>query len=176
MCSEEVRVTIVNHVESDMEVSPRVVWNAILDEYVEAKKFLELGYSIEPLDDLAAVEGGYRMRFVQDGALVDDRICRITERDDTRRRLSMVGNFLSTPSKMVVYVTYHAAQTATGARYTIDCHSSLNLDLAEGSDSKQVKAAVTELTEQFGAALASYLAELKTKLEADMSKSASVER
>ena len=74
--SGTISATMVNHVAMDMAAPADAVWQAILDDYVEAKKFREHG-TVAPLDDPAAVFGGYRMRFEQNG-VVDERVVRIT--------------------------------------------------------------------------------------------------
>ena len=98
-------VTLVHHVAVDIARPAELVWQAILEEYVEAKKFRELGYVIEPLDNPAAYLGGYRMRFEQDGAVVDSRDCLITERDEAAHRLSIFADYRTAPNGMTVYVT-----------------------------------------------------------------------
>src|SRR4051812_3701744 len=78
MSEQRIKVTMINHVAIEIAASPDSVWQAILDDYVEAKKFREMG-AIDPLDDPAATLGGYRLRFEQDGAVVDERIIHFTE-------------------------------------------------------------------------------------------------
>src|SRR5258705_11291524 len=102
MAEVRIAVTIVNHAAVDIAAAPETVWRAILDEYVEARKFREQGYRIEPLDDQASILGGYRMLLEKDGSLVDDRIAQFTERDDAARRLSIFADYLSTSGRMQV--------------------------------------------------------------------------
>lgn len=162
MSDQGIKVTIVNHVGVDIACEPAAVWQAILEEYIEARKFKEIGYQLEPLDDPAAFRGGYRMRFEQDGQIVDDRICHVTEFDETARRLSLWADYLTVPGGMNVFATYEAAQTPTGARFTIDCHTRMNVTPAEGAD---VKSAVDALMPQFDGALINYLESVKARLE-----------
>jgi hypothetical protein len=164
MTDKRLRTTIVNHVAKYIPASPQLVWNGILDEYVHAKKFREVGYSVEPFEDPAAVEGSYRLRLEQGGMVVDDRICHITELDPERRRLSIWGDCLT--NGMVVYVTYHAADADGGTSYRIDCHSNLFLDLPEEAGAEEIRAAVAELQGQFDAALTGYLDSINQKLAA----------
>lgn len=166
MPEQSFRVTIVNHVAIDIAASPDAVWQTILDEYVEAKKFREIGYALEPLDDPAAPIGGYRMRLEQDGAVVDDRICHFTERDDAAHRLSIFADYLSMPGGMTVHATYHAEAMAGGTRYRLDCHSTLGIEQPAGAGRAEVAAAVGEMKAQFDAALIAYVESIKTKLEA----------
>lgn len=157
-------VTIVNHVAVDIAAAPDAVWRAILEEYVEARKFREY-YTLEPLTDPAAFLGGYRMRMEKDGAVVDERVVHITERDDEARRLSLLADYLSVPGGLQVFVTYQAHATANGARYTLDCHSRMGVEPPAGDARKGIAAAVAALKAQFDAPLAQYLASIKTRLE-----------
>lgn len=166
MSEQSIQVTIVNHVAVDIAASPEAVWQTILEEYIEAKKFREIGYTIEPLDEPAAYLGGYRMRFEQDGALLDDRICRVSERDEAEHRLSIFADYLSAPKGMVVYATYHAAKTSEGTRYHLDCHGTLGIDPPAGGGQAEVAATVAEMKTEFDTALAGYLNTIKARLEA----------
>lgn len=157
-------VTIVNHVAVDIAAPSDAVWRAILDEYVEAKKFRE-HYTIEPLADPAAFLGGYRMLMEKDGAVVDERIVHITERDDAARRLSLLADYLSVPGGMQVFVTYQAHATANGARYTLDCHSRMGIEAPAGGTREEITAAVAALKAQIDPALIQYLESIKTRLE-----------
>lgn len=163
MTEQSIRVTIVNHAAVDVAAPPAAVWQTILDEYIAAKKFREIGYAIEPLDDPAAWLGGYHMRLEQDGAVVDERICHITERDETAHRLSMYADYLA--GGMIVYATYHADDAAGGTRYRLDCHSTLAIDRPAGAGRAEIAAAIGELAAQFDAALTGYLESIKAKLE-----------
>lgn len=163
MTENSVRVTIVNHAAVDIAISPAAVWQTILDEYIEAKKFRELGYAIEALDDPAAYLGGYHMRLEQDGAVVDERICHVTERDEAAHRLSMFADYLA--GGMIVYATYHADAAPGGTRYRLDCHATLGIAPPAGAGQAEIAATVGEMTAQFNAALNGYLESIKAKLE-----------
>ncbi len=163
--AEPIPVSMVNHVAMDMAAAPDTVWRAILDDYVEAKKFRELGV-IETIDDPAAVFGGYRMRFEQNG-VVDERIVHITERDEAARRLSAAADYLSVPGGMRVYATYHAQEIAGGTRYAIDCHTQLQIEAPAGDMHAGIAATLAEMTAGADTHLVAYLASIKARVEAD---------
>src|SRR3546814_11855524 len=71
------------------------------EEYGEAKKFRAFA-KVAPLDDPAAIFGGYRMTVEKDGMAVDDRIVHIIERDEKARRLSLFANYLLFPGGLEV--------------------------------------------------------------------------
>lgn len=160
--AEPVSVTMVNHVGIDIAASPGTVWRAILDDYVEARKFRESG-AITPFDDDAAIFGGYRIRIEQDG-VIDERIVRITERDELNRRLSVTADYLSAPGGMRVYATYHARSATGGSTYAIDCHTQLNV--VPSDDSKAgIARTLGEMAAGADAHLLAYLGGVKTRLE-----------
>jgi len=163
MADASIPTTIVNHVAIDIAASPDAVWRVILDEYVETKKFRELGYEITTIDDPGAPLGGYRMRLRKDGALADDRICHFSERDDRARRLSLYADYVFMPRPMQVFATYHAQPAAGGTRYALDCHTRMSVDIPAGAD---VTASIAEMKTHFDTALVSYLQSIKTRLEA----------
>ncbi len=165
--AERIPVTVVNHVAIDVACAPDVVWAAILAEYVEARKFREIGYAIDWLDEPAAFLGGYRLRFVQDGSVLDDRVCRVTELDAVARRLSMVADYRSVPGGMTVHATYHAQAAGAGTRLAIDCHSGLGIEPPADGSRAAVESAVATMTTQYAAALADYLQGLKVRLESE---------
>lgn len=154
--SEQVPATIVNHVAIDIAASPDAVWDVIVDEYIEANKFRSSGYTIETIDDPAAVLGGYRIVYEQDGKILDERICHVTERDDSTRRLSMFADYLSAPGGIQVYATYQAHEAPGGATYTLDCHARMNVDA--GAD-------IADVTKQSDAGLVGYLNDVKARVE-----------
>lgn len=161
-----ISITTVNHVAIDIEASADIVWRAILDEYVEARKFRELGFSIEPLNPVAHPFGGYRMRLEQDGAVLDDRIFHITERDDAMHRLSLFAHYVSRLDGIVhVYATYHAQETAKGTRYAIDCHASVAVEGSPGDAGEPAADTVTAKKMQFDKDLLEYLESIKAKIE-----------
>ncbi|TDV33821.1 polyketide cyclase/dehydrase/lipid transport protein [Paraburkholderia caballeronis] len=164
MTEQPVRVTIVNHVAVDIACPPGTVWRAITDEYIAAKKFREVGYAIELLNDPGSPLGGYHMRFEADG-LLDERICRVTEYDEAARRLSLYADYVSEPKGNVVYATYQALPIDGGARYTIDCHSTLNVVVPADAGSAGISAHIAELDAQYEAALVAYLSSVKAKLD-----------
>lgn len=158
-------VTIVNHAAVDIAVSPARIWRLILDQFAEANRWRELGYSIEPIDDPAAVLGGYRMWREQDAKVVDDRICHITEIDESARRLSMFADYRSEPGGALVYVTYHAQEIAGTARYTMDCHTRVGIETPASGDEAKVAATIDAIKTHSDKHLAGYLALTKARLE-----------
>ena len=125
-----------------------------------------MGYAIEPIHDLAAPLGGYRMRLVQDGAVIDDRIVRITERDETARRLSLFADYLSVAEGMQVYATYHAQETETGTRYALDCHANSPLEVPDSGAPRGLGAALAAMKVEIDADLTEYLRTIKSRIEA----------
>jgi hypothetical protein len=160
---EPVSVTMVNHVALDIASSPGAVWRAILDDYVEASKFREAG-AIVPLDDPAAIFGGYRIRLEQDG-IVDERIVRITERDEANRRLSVTADYLSVPGGMRVYATYHARATGEGTLYAIDCHTQLTIDQPADGAAADIAGTLAGMAAGADAHLLTYLGAVKARVE-----------
>jgi hypothetical protein len=165
MAEPSIKVTIVNHVAIYIAAAPAVVWRSIVEEYVEGRKFREMGNAIEPLNDPAAVLGGYRLRLEQDGTMIDDRICHITERDDVARRLSMYADYLLAPGGMQVYATYHAQSAAGGTRYALDCHARMSLEALSALAEADIAATLTSAKAHFDAALTTYLESVKARLE-----------
>lgn len=161
--AETIPVTMVNHVTMDMTAAPDAVWHAILDDYIEAKKFRDMG-AIEPIDDPAALFGGYRIRF-QQGDVVDERVVHITERDNAARRLSAAADYLSVPGGMRVYACYHAQEISGGTRYAIDCHTQLCVATPAGDINAGVAATVAALAADADTHLIAYLESIKTRLE-----------
>jgi hypothetical protein len=166
MAASPIPVTIVNHVATDMAASPDTLWRTIIESFVETGRFEAAGYEIEAIDDDSTLLGGYRMRMVKDGAVVDDRICRITERDEAARRLSLRADYLSVPEGLVVYATYQAQEIAGGTRYAIDCHTQMGLAAPESGAKADVIAAVEAFRVASEAHLSGYQATLKATLEA----------
>ncbi len=164
--AERIPVTIVNHVAIDVDCAPDRAWAVVLEEYAEARKFREIGYAIDWLDEAAAFLGGYRLRFVKDGSVVDDRVCRVTELDPVERRLSMVADYRSVPGGMTVHATYHARAAGDSTCFAIDCHSSLGIEPPGEGSRAAVGAAVATMNAQYDAALLDYLQGLKARLEA----------
>jgi hypothetical protein len=165
MTEQRIPVTVVNHVGVDMAVSPEVVWRTILDQYLTGEQFAAAGYQIEPLDDASTLIGGYRIRLEQDGAVVDDRIARITERDEAARRLSLHADYLSVPGGLQVFVTYQAQEVPGGARYALDCHTAMTVEVADAGDKAAIAAAALKMKTDFDTFLDDRLGALKTRLE-----------
>lgn len=158
-------VTIVNHAAVGIAVPPDRLWRLILDEFAEAKRWRELGYSVEPLDDPAAVLGGYRMWRQQNGKVVDSRICHITELDESARRLSLFADYLSEPGGALVYVTYQAQELAGAARYTMDCHTRVGIETPAHGEKAAVAVAIDAIKAHSDTHLAGYLSQTKARLE-----------
>ncbi|MBL8269642.1 SRPBCC family protein [Steroidobacter sp.] len=158
-------VTIVNHAAIDIAVPPDRVWRLILEHFVDAQRWRELGYCIEPLDDPAAVFGSYRMWLEQDDKVVDNRVCHITEIDDSARRLSLFADYLSQPGGAQVYVTYQAQEIAGATRYTMDCHTRAGIDASAKLDKASVATAIAAIKSHSDTHLAGFLARIKTRLE-----------
>ena len=154
----------MNHVATDIARPADAVWQALLAEYVRAAKFREQGYAIVELEGPEFYLGGYRMRLEHNNALLDERICRVTEIDAAALRLSMCAEYLTVLGGMVVYVTYQATPIATGARCSIDCHSHFG-QLPGSAASVSRREALTALTKQFHTGLLDYLITLKTMIE-----------
>ncbi len=163
--TQQFPVTMVNHVAIEIAAPPDAVWRAIQEDYVEAKKFREVG-TFEPLDDPAAVLGGYRMRIVH-GDVVDERLVRFTEIDHQARRLSAYADYLTVPvGGMGVWVTYHAQEAPRGGtRYAIDCHARLHIDKPAGGSKADFAEAITTMTRGADASLIAYLERVKASLE-----------
>ncbi len=165
MAEQRIPVTIVNHVALDIACAPEIVWDALLADYVEARKFSAIGYSIEPLQDRTAYLGAYTLRFEKDGALLDHRICRVTELNRSERRLSMAADYLCVPGGMTVRATYQAQEGPAGARLAIDCHADLAMEWAAAGTREELAAAVETITAQYDAGLIGYLESVKATLE-----------
>ncbi len=159
------RVTIVNHCAIDIACPPSVLWAALTDDYVGGGGFAQAGYLIEQLDEPALVLGGYRMRFESE-ALADDRICRITERDEEAMRLSLQAEYLSAAANgMVVYATYQVVPDGEGALYRLDCHATLSLEVGAGASREEIARSIATLRAHFHEGIAVKAAELKARIE-----------
>jgi hypothetical protein len=166
MAGQSIPVIVVNHLTMDIAVAPDKVWQTILGHFVATDNWVKAGYAVEPLDDPATPLGGYHMRKEQDGAIVDERVVHITERDETARRLSLFADYRSAPDGLQVLVTYHARETADGARYTIDCHTRMGIEKPAGGTRADFAAAIDALKTQFDEHLIGFLKRLKETLEA----------
>jgi hypothetical protein len=160
-------VTIVNHITIDIAATRDALWQAILEDYVTGDKFGSAGYAVESLDDdPGAVLGGYRMKLEKDGAVVDDRIVRITERDDEARRLSLCADYLTIPGGFKVCATYQAQDSELGTRYALDCHTLMTLEAPAGGAGSDIPATLAETHGQFQSHLADFFQRIKARLEA----------
>ena len=163
------RITVVNHNAVDINRPAQALWQDILETYVDGRKFSSQGHVIEPLtDDPAAYLGGYRMTLKdKDGTLVDDRVCRITERDEAAMRLSLCAEYFVPPEmNLIVNASYQATPTANGSRYTLDAYSMMDVALPKSASEPSVK----QVAEQFQSGSAGYLdtflKSVKDRLEA----------
>jgi len=163
MTEQPIMITTVHHAATDIAVSPDRLWTTLREGFIEARKFRDFGFSIDPIDEPGVPLGGYRMRLEQDGKIVDDRICRISEVDDTARRLSIFADYLSHPLGLQVYVTYQAHETATGCRYTLDCHA--RQGITPPSDAAEIAALIASMKQGHDAGLDSSMAKVKAELE-----------
>lgn len=163
MTAERITVTMVNHVAMEISASPDAVWQVILDDYVNATKFREIG-AVEPIDDPAALLGGYRTRIEHNGAIVDERIVHITERDEKARRVSAFADYLSVPGGLQVYASYHAREAPGGTLYTIDCHSRPTIDVPAGGKDALMKL-ISTMQADADAHMIGYLEGVKARLE-----------
>jgi hypothetical protein len=163
------RITVVNHHAVDIARPAAVVWQDIVETYVNARKFSSQGHVIEPLtDDPAAYLGGYRMTLRdKDGAVLDDRVCRITERDDAAMRLSLCAEYvLPAEMKLVVNASYQAIPTATGSRYHLDAYSMMDVSLPQSSSDPSVKQVAEQFQSGSAGHLDTFLKSVKDRLEA----------
>lgn len=160
-----VPATMVNHVALDIAASPDAVWQEIVTLYVEAKKFREQGV-VTTIDEPAAPLGAYRMRIDHGGGAIDERLCRITERDEDARRLSIFADYLSVPGGMQVYATYQAVDRGDGrAAFAIDCHSRISLPMPPEGPAG-LPAALASGKAQADQYLVAFLESVKAGLEA----------
>lgn len=162
------RVTIVNHNSVDIERPANVVWQEILESYVDGRKFGAQGYAIESLsEDPASLLGGYRMTYRDAaGKLLDERVCRITERDENAMRLSLCAEYaMPAEMRLVVNATYQAIPTAGGSRYELHAYSTF--DVALPADAAEPGPA--QVADQFRSSssghLDTYLRSVKERLE-----------
>lgn len=170
---DTVRVTIVNHAGVDIARPAEVVWRDIVETYVAGGKFAVQGYAIEPLmDDPAALLGGYRMTLRgEGGTLVDERVCRITERDDRAMRLSLCADYLAPQAMgLIVHASYQAVPTAVGSRYELHAYSTLNLARPAGDAKAELAQVVGNFERQSAEHLDGFLRGVKARLEAQGSQ------
>jgi hypothetical protein len=165
----KVRLTAVNHVVLAIARTPDRVYREILADYVDGAKF----GAVTPLpdDDLAACRGGYRITARDgSGALIDDRICYLTERDDPARRISLAADYLvPEPIAMQVHATYQAVPDPIGTLYRVDCHTGMTIELPAGSGRETAAALVADFERQSEEVVRAYLIEVRDRLEAQES-------
>ena len=78
--------------------------------------------------------------------MVDDRVCRITERDEAAMRLSLCAEYFVPPEmNLIVNASYQATPTASGSRYTLDAYSMMDVALPKSAADPSVK----QVAEQF---------------------------
>lgn len=152
--SRKIPATIVNHAMMDIAAEPGAVWQVIVDEIVEARAFRDLD-AMTPLDDPNVPLGGYWTKLDAGDGVIDERVIHVTERDDEALRLSVHADFVSDPGRTQVYATYHAREIPGGCCFTIDCHTSLELDVPDGEETGAIIARET----------ASYAKEMTARLE-----------
>jgi hypothetical protein len=152
--SQRIPATIVNHAVIDIAATADAVWGVILEEIFEAKGAREAG-DVVALEDPNVPLGGLLMRMDDGNGVADERIVHFTERDEAARRLSVRADFVSVPGGVRIYASYHAQEIPGGTRFTLDCHTSLELDVPVGSDAGAAIARETALYDE----------ELKTRLE-----------
>ncbi len=162
--NQRIPVTIVNHVAVDIAATADAIWSIILEEFVEAKGFRRLG-TVAPLNSLAAPLGGHHMHLDYGDGILDERIVHFTEHDHVARRLSIFADYLSVSGSMKVYVTYHAQETPTSARFAVDCHTSVEIDVPIGATCADVAAIVAKQTTSYNDALTAHLQKVRTRLE-----------
>jgi hypothetical protein len=162
------RITVVNHNAVEINRPAKAVWQDILETYVDGRKFSSQGHVVEPLrDDPAAYLGGYRMTLHdKDGNLVDNRICRITERDDAAMRLSLCAEYFVPPEmNLIVNASYAATPTASGSRYTLDAYSMMDVALPKSAAEPSIKQVAEQFQSGSSGYLDTFLKSVKERLE-----------
>jgi len=162
----QVRAHTVHHLDIDIACSPAAAWSYTIANMAEGGMFAVPGCTVEPIGtDLSAPIGGYRFR-IQTAESVDERICRVTERDEEVLRLSLHTEAISAAGRnMVIYVTYHVAPSDAGCRYQVDSHSSLDLDISDEASPAEIASAIAALRTQFDDGLQASLIGIKAQME-----------
>jgi hypothetical protein len=167
--SDRVCVTSISHVQQEIACSPEILYQYILATYVQGDKFSEQNYLTVPLPetDLAGFRGGYSVTLKNDrGELVDHRICRITERDDDSRRVSLRAEYLLPAAhRAIIHATYQAVPSSKGARYQLDAHADMNLEAPADSSRASMAEIVSGYEKQAADYLRAYLGQVKVTLE-----------
>ncbi|BBE34209.1 hypothetical protein [Sphingosinicella microcystinivorans] len=164
--NQRIPVTIVNHVAIDIAVAADIVWKMIIEEIGEARGFRSVG-TVEPLEGVDAPLGGYRLTSRDENGALDERVARLTERDEAARRLSVFAEFLSVPGGMIVYATYQAQDAQSGTRFSIDCHTREEIELPTGASAADLSAKIAEKTAFYDDALGDKMQKTKEKLECE---------
>lgn len=162
--SNVIPATIVNHAMIAIAATPASVWEVILEQFVDVERLGEFGV-VTPLDDHTAPLGGYHMQLDLGEGKTDRRIVRITEYDPVELRLSLFADFLSVPGGMKAYITYHAQSVAEGARFAVDCHLRLQLDVPDGATRADVVDMIAEKTASGDEQLAQHMKAVRSRLE-----------
>jgi hypothetical protein len=166
----KLRVTVVNHARTEIACPPSRVWAMLLEDYGQGQGFARAGYRIDPQDGPSFLLGGYSMYFEKDG-VVDDRICRVTERDVAAMRLSLHAEYLSDHALgMIAYATYQAVPTADGCAYQLDCHSTFDHEVQDGASREQASNSVAVMRDMFQQGLAACGLRIKAHLEDEVRK------
>lgn len=162
------RITVVNHNAVDIARPATAVWQDIVSTYVEGRKFSSQGHVVEPLrDDPTAYLGGYRMTLRdKDGTVLDDRVCRITERDEAAMRLSLCAEYFVPPEmKLIVNASYQAVPTTSGSRYTLDAYSMMDIALPKSASEPPVRQVAEQFQSGSAGHLDTFLRSVKDRLE-----------
>ena len=159
--NRRIPATIVNHVVIDIAADADAVWQVILHEIVEARSFRDLN-AMTPLGDPNVPLGGYRTKLENGDGGIDEQVIHVTERDEAARRVSVRADFVSDPAGTQVYATYQAREIQGGARFTIDCHTRLDLEVPDGAD---VGAVIGKETATYDTGMTARLEKVKKRLE-----------
>ncbi|AXB78838.1 hypothetical protein TQ38_019815 [Novosphingobium sp. P6W] len=160
------RVTVVNHCSIVIDRSPERTWAELEAEYGAGIGFARAGYKLEALNEPAFPLGGYRLWREQNGG-IDERICRITEREASAMRISMRADYLSPDARnMTVFTTFQALRAGATAEFHLDCHSTFDLDVGANASRDDVARAVVQLGDHFDRGIAQGVSRLKARIEA----------
>lgn len=162
--SAVVQAVVVNHVAVDIAVSPDRLWASIEESFAGYGGWIKAGYQVEEFDD-PTTSLAYRMTLTKDGAIADQRVVRVTERDADARRVSLFADFVSEAHGLHVFASYQAHEAPGGSRFTIDCHTRMGIEQPGGG--MTVAAKIAELRQSFDTYLVDALNKLKAKLEAE---------
>jgi hypothetical protein len=159
-------ITTTHHVGVAFRCDAETVWREI-GALADGSKFARQGFEVEPItDDPRAYLGGYRM--VQRHAdRIDERLCFVTERDETARRLSVCAYYVGSIAQgVVVQATYSALAGEQGSVYQIDCHGTQDVEIPSGSTTAGIAAMMAASTQAMNEALRAMLEADRDRLEA----------